>query len=159
MAATHFSGPVYSKGGFAGAVDATTGAVSQRVLDLSPTPTSISTAGNVTLTAAQVLTGLIIRDANAGNRTDTLPTAALLVAGLGGNAATSTGGQAVVGLTIPLLMINTTGAANTFQLAMGTGGTAVGTTTTGTVAQGTSRQYFIRLTNVTSGAEAYSVYS
>jgi hypothetical protein len=158
MAGTHFSGPVYSKGGFVGMTDST-GAVSQTVTDLTPAPISISTAGNVTLTAAQVLTGMILRDANAGNRTDTLPTAALLVAALGGNAATSTGGTAYVGTTIQLLMINTTGTANTFQLAMGTGGTAVGTTTTGTVAQGASRWYTIRLTNVTSGAEAYSVYS
>jgi hypothetical protein len=44
------------------------------------TVTNITTAGAVTLTAAQILGGYINRDCNGANRTDTLPTAALLVA-------------------------------------------------------------------------------
>src|SRR5258708_2593347 len=43
-------------------------------------PVSISTAGNVTYTAAQLYTGTIVRDTNGAARTDTLDTAAAIVA-------------------------------------------------------------------------------
>src|SRR3954462_9199372 len=46
------------------------------------TPTSINTAGANTITAAQVLAGIYVRDCNGAGRTDTLPTAALLVAAM-----------------------------------------------------------------------------
>lgn len=144
MARTTFSGPVRSMNGFIGP-DATVPVFSQ------PAPTSINTAGNVTYTAAQLLTGIILRDANGGARTDVFPTAALLVAGMGAAAA--------VNASFEVLIVNTSGAANTVQITMGSGGTSGGGAVLATIAQSTSRLFTIRLTNVTAGAEAYTVYA
>lgn len=157
MAGTHFRGPVYSTGGFVGTVDST-GSPTQVPLMAMPAPTSINTAGNVTYTAAQLLTGTILRDANGGARTDVLPTAALLVAALGGSSSIS-GGSALVGMSFDFLIVNTSGAANTVQITMGTGGTSGGGAVLATIAQSTSRWFTLRLTNVTPGAEAYTVYA
>ena len=52
-----------------------------RRVDSLNTPASVDTAGAATYTAAQIGRGIILRDPNGGNRTDTLPTAALLIAG------------------------------------------------------------------------------
>lgn len=43
------------------------------------TRATITTAGNVTYTAAQLIGGTILRDTNGSNRTDTTPTAAQIV--------------------------------------------------------------------------------
>lgn len=53
-----------------------------RRIDSLNTPASVDTAGPATYTAAQIGRGIILRDTNGGNRTDTLPTAALLIAGV-----------------------------------------------------------------------------
>lgn len=53
-----------------------------RRVDSLNTPASVDTAGAATYTAAQIGRGIILRDTNGGNRTDTLPTAALLIAGV-----------------------------------------------------------------------------
>ena len=111
------------------------------------TPTTISTAANVTLTAAQLLNGLILRDGNGGARTDTLPTAALLVEAIQG---------AMVGTSFYLEFRNTTSTAVAITLAAGTGCTISGTAT---VAQLNGKSLLINLTNVTPGSEAYTVYS
>ena len=41
-------------------------------------PITISTAGNVTYTPAQLMSGFIMRDGNGGARTDNLPSAAAM---------------------------------------------------------------------------------
>lgn len=46
-------------------------------------PTVVTTAGAATLTAAGFASGIIKRDPNGASRTDTTPTAAQLIAGLG----------------------------------------------------------------------------
>lgn len=153
MGATHFSGPVYSKNGFAGQVDPTTGAILSGPVFVRPAPTTISTAGNATYTAAQVLNGYILRDAAGANRTDVLPTAAQLVAALGGAPL------ATVGQTVSLTIMNTAGGAFTVQITMGSGGTSGTANVLSTIAQSTSKTFHIRLTNVTPGAEAYTVYA
>jgi hypothetical protein len=115
--------------------------------------TSISTAGNVTYTAAQLLSGTIVRDPNGAARTDTLPTAALLVAALNALSA------AEVGDVVNAYIVNGADAAETITLAAGTGGTfdANQTAAARVVAQNSSKMIRIRLTNVTAGAEAYAV--
>jgi hypothetical protein len=111
------------------------------------TVTSITTAGNVTYTVAQVLGGKIARDCNGAARTDTLPTAAALVAAVPG---------AQVGTSFEFDIRNTSGAANTLTVAAGSGGTTSGTMT---VAQNNIRFFSLVFTNVTPGSEAYTVYS
>jgi hypothetical protein len=107
------------------------------------TVTTLSTAGNETLTAAQLLGGLILRDPNGGARTDTLPTAALLVAALPGYQ---------IGDAFEFTIRNTADAAETITVAAGTGGTASGTMT---IAQNNSKRFLLRIDSAT----AYTVYS
>lgn len=160
MGATHFSGPVYSKGGFAGQIDNTTGTLATGPIFLRPVPVSINTAGNATYTAAQVLNGTILRDANGANRTDVLPTAAQLVAALNNLGVSTVYGKiAQVGTEIPLTIMNTAGGAFTVQITMGTGGTSGTANVLSTIAQSTSKSFRILLTNVTPGSEAYTVYA
>jgi hypothetical protein len=114
-------------------------------------PTSVATAGAATITAAMILSGIYVRDCAGAGRTDTLSTAALLVAALT---------DPRVGDTLRLYIINGSDAAETLTIAAGTGG-AFDTNQTAAsrvVPQNASRLLHIRLTNVTSGAEAYVCY-
>jgi predicted RecA/RadA family phage recombinase len=118
----------------------------------TPTPTSKATAGAVTLTAAEVLSGIYVRDCAGAARTDTLPTAALLVAAVP---------QAKVGDLIRLYVVNGSDAAETLTIAAGTGGAfdANQTAASQVVPQNASKYIHIRLTNVTASSEAYVVYA
>lgn len=122
----------------------------------SGTPASINTAGNVTYTTAQMLTGIIVRDCNGSARTDTFPTAALVVAGVNNASA-----GAVVGDYLPCLIVNGTNATFAITLSPGSGGAFDTAQTAGsqTIPIGTSKYVMLRLTNVTPGAEAYVIYS
>lgn len=111
------------------------------------TATVLSTAGAITLTAAQILTGLILRDPAGGARTDTLPTAALLAAAIA---------NVKVGSAFMFHVRNTADAAETLTIAAGAGGTDSGTMT---IAQNNAKSFLIVFTNVTSGSEAYTLYS
>lgn len=93
-----------------------------------------ATAGNVTYKVSDIIGGFINRDTNGGARTDTFPTAAALVAGIEG---------AKVGSAIQIFIKNTAGAANSLTVAIGTGGTAVGTMT---VAQSNIKSFLIIVT-------------
>lgn len=120
------------------------------------TPTStISTASAVTYTAAQVAGGRINRDPGA-DRTDVLPTAALLIAYLR-NLVSQKQGVLSVGMTLDFILANLADAAETITLSAGSGGTSTGQTMT--IAQNNSKRFQIRLTNVTPGSEAYVVYN
>lgn len=157
MGATHFSGPVFSKAGFAGQIDPTTGNLLTGPLFLRPPPVALNTAGNVTFTVTQVLNGTIMRECNGANRTDILPTAQQIVAQL--NSLTVYSSVAQIGMSIPLTIMNTSTGAFTEQITMGTGGTAVTANVQTPIAQNTSKSFTIILTNVTPGSEAYSVYA
>jgi hypothetical protein len=111
-------------------------------------PTTISTAGAVTYTPAQLLTGFILRDCNGGARTDTLPSAALLVEAVQG---------AMVNTAFEFEIRNTSGTAIAVTLAAGTGGTLSPASTS--VAQNNTRSYLLVFSNVGIGTEAYTVYS
>lgn len=111
-------------------------------------PVSISTAGNVTYTTAQLLSGWIMRDGNGGARTDTLPTAAAMVEAVQG---------AMVGTSFEFELRNVSGTAIAITLAAGAGGTLSPASTS--VAQSNTRSYLFNFTNVTIGSEAYTVYS
>lgn len=108
------------------------------------TVTNITTAGAETYTAAQILGGLITRDPAAGNRTDTLPTAALLVAALP---------MAAVGDAFEFTVKNTADMAETVTVQAGDGGTLSGD---GGIAQNESKRFLVVITGV--GTPAYTVY-
>lgn len=120
-----------------------------KVLGYSSVST-LSTAAALTLTAAQILGGLILRDPAGGARTDTLPTAALLLAAIQNEANFGTG------TSFEFTIRNTADAAETITVAAGTGGTTSGTMT---IAQNNSKRFVVVFTNTSSGSEAYTVYS
>lgn len=122
----------------------------QSALQGRPTFTKINTAGNVTYTAAQFLSGVIVRDPNGAGRTDTLPSAASLVAAIPGCG---------VGDTISCKIVNGADAAETLTISAGTGGSypAEQTAASQVIAQNNSKVVMVRFTNVTSGSEAYEV--
>ena len=115
-------------------------------------PTSNATAGALTITAAMLLAGILVRDPNGAGRTDTLDTAANIVAAVP---------DAKVGDVISLLIVNGADAAEAITLQGGTGGTfdANQTAASRVIAQNSSKVIRVRLTNVTAGSEAYVIYA
>ena len=111
------------------------------------TPAVITTAGAVTYTAAQLLGCFIFRDPNGAGRSDTLPSAALLVAAIQGIA---------VGQCFVFTVRNDAGGAFTITMLAGAGVTISGTAT---IAQSNLKECRVRFTNVTPGTEAYTIYS
>lgn len=107
--------------------------------------TQTAVTDTATLTIAQLLTKVIDGTPTAA-ATYTLPTAALLVAGIA---------NAQVGDSFLFFVNNKSGGANTITIAAGGSGTADGTLT---VAQNVIREFLIIVTNVTAAAEAYFVY-
>jgi hypothetical protein len=121
------------------------------------TSASITTAGAVTYTAAQILSGIVKRDPNGASRTDVLPTAALIVAAMAAKM-----GSAKVGDMFDFLVINEADAAETITHTLGAGmtsGVVAGTQVSAAIAQNATRRYVVRLTNVTGGAEACVIYA
>jgi hypothetical protein len=116
------------------------------------TPASYATAGAQTYTAADVLSGIIVRDCAGASRTDVLPTAALLEGAM-------TAPQ--VGDIVRCRIINgsdPTTEVLTINNGSGGGFDANQTAVSRIIAGGNSKDILIRLTNVTAGAEAYVVY-
>lgn len=117
------------------------------------TPATYATVGAQTYTAADVLSGIIVRDCAGASRTDVLPTAALLVAAM-------TAPQ--VGDIIKCLIINGSDpTTEILTISAGAGGTwdANQTAVSRTILGTCSKEIRIRLTNVTAAAEAYVVYA
>lgn len=110
-------------------------------------PVVVNAAANVTYTPAQVLSGMILRDPAGAGRTDTLPTAQALVAGLPGVA---------VGTIVELFVRNDGAATVLVQPGTGGGGAVTGS---GTVVTLNGKWFWIRFTNVSLGSEAYIVHS
>lgn len=113
--------------------------------------TALNTAGPLTYTTDQVIGGLILRDCNGAGRTDTLPTAAALLAVLKTN-----GRIPPVGVTVYLTIRNTSAGAFSITVQAGTGGTISGTAT---VAQSNSKEFAIVFTDTRDGNAAYTAYS
>jgi hypothetical protein len=115
-------------------------------------PASVATAGNATITAAQVLQGIYVRDCAGAGRTDTFDTAALLVSAVP---------NVRVGDVAKLHIVNGSDAAETLTLAAGTGG-AFDTNQTAAsrvIPQNASKDVYIRFTNVKVGSEAVVIYA
>ncbi len=114
-------------------------------------PASVSTAGDATITIAQLQTEKYIRDCSGAGRTDTLPTAALIVAGMIGPEVND---------EIKCKIFNGSDADETLTIAAGAGGgfDANQTATSRVVPWKTTKEIVIRLTNVGSGTEAYVAY-
>ena len=127
-----------------------------RVMTGEGAAASYATAGAQTYTAADVLSGTIVRDCAGAGRTDVLPTAALLVAAI----KAANGGKAVVGDVLRLLLVNGTNGAFSVTVNAGAGGTfdANQAAASRVVQQNSSKVISIRITGILSGSEAYVVY-
>lgn len=114
-------------------------------------------AGAFSALAADLLTGIITwKNTAASTQNMNLDTAANMVAAV--NQITS---GAQVGDYISCLVINSTGSTGggTITVQFGTGGSFDANQSAPVILVGASRYLFIRLTNVTSGSEAYVVYT
>lgn len=122
------------------------------VKEQTSAPASYATAAPQTYTAADMLSGTIVRDPNGAARTDVLPTAALLVAAVP---------SAKIGDTIETLITNGADAAEVLTLSAGAGGTfdANQTAASRVIGQNASKLVKCRLTNVTLTTEAYVIYA
>jgi len=109
--------------------------------------TTITTAGVVTLAAAEMIGGIILRDPAGASRADLLDTAANIVAAIAG---------CVVGSGFEFTVRNTTDAAETITITTNTGLTLSGTMT---IAQNNSKRFLAVVTNIGGGTEAVTVYS
>jgi hypothetical protein len=107
-------------------------------------PASIAADANQTLTTAQVLGGLILRPSLSTARTDTLPSAAAMCEAVQGCYS---------GLAFNFTVAPTGG---TLTIAVGAGGTAVGTMSCATTAV---KEYLFVFNNCGIGTETYTVYS
>lgn len=109
-------------------------------------PATDATAAAITMTAAQVLSGLILRDPNGAGRADLLPTVAALVAGLRNPRDLS-------GASFEFTIRNTADAAETITVTTNTGWTLSGTMT---IAQNNSKTFRVVFTSNTA-ATLYSI--
>lgn len=121
-----------------------TAAVVEHTSLITEKRTVTSKTDNATLTIAELLTGIIGGDPT-GAALYTLPTAALLVAGIA---------NCKVGTSFSFL-VNNIDAALTITLTHGSGGGSDGTLT---VAPNVIRRFTIFVTNVTGASEAYTLY-
>jgi len=110
------------------------------------TPLTDATAGVLTLTAAQILDGLILRDPAGADRSDVTPTAALLVAAIQ---------EPAVGDSFIFTIRNTANGDETITLTAGTGFTLSGVMK---IERAQSRQFLVRVTNAGVGSEAVTLY-
>lgn len=106
-----------------------------------------TSATGVTLTAAQMLSGWIVRSGTGGDVTDTTPTAALLVSGGPGVGAPAN--------TTRLMAYYNSDAADTITIGAGSGVTLSGTMT---VPPNSFGWFLIEYTNTSSGSEAVVIY-
>lgn len=111
------------------------------------TVTTEVAAGNETISASELLGGLILRDPSGGARTDTTDTAANIVAAMDDPA---------VGDSLEIVIRNDADAAETITIAGGSGVTTSGTMT---IAQNNSKIFKLRIDNVTASSEAATLYS
>lgn len=107
--------------------------------------TTDDTAGAITLTAAQILGGLILRDPQ-GNRSDLVPTVASLYDAIGKP-------NDVTGLSFEFTIRNTANAAETITVTTNTGWTLSGTMT---IAQNNTKRFKVVFTSPTA-AVLYSL--
>jgi hypothetical protein len=110
-------------------------------------PIADSTAGALTITAAMIRKGLILRDPNGAARSDVTPTAALLVAAFPGCKAED---------TFKFTIVNTADGAETITVTAGSGITLWPASQT--IAQNTAGDFIGRFVTVTLSSEAVTIY-
>lgn len=116
------------------------------------TPRTLSTSSAVTLSAGDLLTGIITINPGAAV-TATFDTAANLL-----TACNSVSAGVQIGDVISCLIVNGVTATNAITLAAGTGGSFDTNQLNTTIPAATSKWVQLRFTNVTPGSAAYTIY-
>jgi hypothetical protein len=111
------------------------------------TVTDDTTAGANTWTIADLKGGFLTRDPAGADRSDVLPTAALVVAGITACA---------VGSSVRFHIKNTADGEETITLTAGSGGTLSPTTIK--IGRGQTKEFLLVVTDITASSEAYTVY-
>ena len=106
-----------------------------------------STAGAITMTAADLIGGIILRNTNGAGRADLVPTVASLFTAVGEPKGD------ISGLSFEFVIRNTAGAAETITVTTNTGWTLSGTMT---IAQNNSKRFKVVFTSPTA-ATLYSL--
>ncbi len=109
--------------------------------------TTRSVASGVSYTSTDIEEGIIKRDCNGANRTDTTPTAAEIVAGLP---------DTTVGSSIEVIIYNISATNHTITLAAGTGVSLFGVLPIG---QSQGCTFKVVVDNIGTGTEAVTLYS
>lgn len=115
------------------------------------TPVSLSATGNITVTATQLLTGIVTLNSGTTGRTVTFDSAANCVSGVNNISA-----GAVIGDVIQCLIMN--GGSSTITLASGTSNSFDSNQTNTSMTAGTSKFVYMRLNSVSSGSESTTIY-
>lgn len=118
---------------------------------IKTTPKSYGT-GAQTYLASDLIGQILVHD-GTGGATATLPTAALMAAGL-----RVAGNVPAVGQTVECLIVN--GGSGAITMSAGSGGTfdTNQQVASRTIPANLSKTVYVRMTNVTPGSEAYVVY-
>jgi hypothetical protein len=118
-------------------------------------PAAASYSGAQTYLNTDLIGGIIVHNTGGAGVNGTLPTAALMRAAL-----SQFGSPARVGDTIYCLIVNG-GSAGSITLIAGSGGSFDTNQVAGSqvIATLTSKTVLLRMTNVTPGSEAYTIYS
>ena len=120
-------------------------------------PTLKGNIANITLTAAEILKGVVTFDTNNGNRTVTVPTAATIVAAI---SAIDDQHTCEVGDSFYVYLVNMETNNNSATLTAAAGSTLVGDVEfQGSSAgsnEGSRGRWLVTVTNANSGAEAVS---
>jgi len=111
------------------------------------TPTTKTTTAAVTYTAAEILSGFILRDPNGAARADLFPPAADIIAAINGCQRYT---------AFRMVIRNTADAAETITMTTNTGLTLSGTLT---IAQNAQKEFLFIVTNELPNQEAITVYN
>jgi len=128
------------------------GSGDSQVITYQGAPKSLT--GDVDVTAAALLNGLILADGGVGGQTLTLVTAAVVAAYINAANVSRSSSLLQVGSSFDFFVITT--GANALTVATATGWTLVGDVV---VAAGTSSHFRVRFTGVTVGAETATLYN
>lgn len=124
----------------------------------TPAPASYAAGASQTLTADDVLGGIVVFAGNGNSAsTVTLPTAALLAAAM---RTASNLAAVAVGNTVSFRMVNgaATGATGLVTVSPGSGGALDANQAAATLVTGMSKTINLRFTNGALSSEAYVVY-
>lgn len=115
-------------------------------------PSIDNTAGNITMTGAMLISGLLERNPSGASRTDSFPTVSALMAALRAARITP-----FVGMNWEFTIVNMASAAQTITIGTAPTGCTFKPPSLGTIAQNASKTFIICITAI-GASPAYTIY-